>query len=644
MGSSGSKSIKENNKEQRMSNSYNYYNPNPNMSNPNNDIRYNNNFERVDDMDFRTKFPCRSDKNSLQNLINNFINRLIIQDFFYEIDNSEDTIYGLLKKKEKKDLTEFFNSNNSSFIDKVKDKINEILNKSFNFDNSISNILNKEKAEQAYTNKIKREIAKLNKDKKKFEIKYLTVMLVGKSGVGKSTLINNLLKLSPAYRAKVGNGRFQTVLTHSYQSEAIPILRLVDTRGIELNIDYGADAVKADAEKFINKQIESNDPNNFVQCIWYCITGNRFEQVEIDLLNSLKNSYEDNKIPIIIVYTQATDNNTMNEMQKYIKEKNIDANFIKVLAERKELVNNSYLEAFGMDELVKVTLEKCKKAMRGEMRSVMTDNISKNIKEILINENSYIIDYIYQQRILDFVSNYKTVRNDNNFVDYIIYLISFNIKFFLDKGMSKESAGYLKDTDFFDKIVDNYITCYKNWANEKIKPALNKYPIEFIDYQVKIQKEKNKDILIKNKRCIKDFIENSKKFLSDNYYYCAQVYFIYYFILNISINISNSFENNINSLLKEISSKESIKNLISECFLNKFSEFEKRVANFFSTFKYDNNNQNYDFHLNNYDFNHQNYQMNNDNINNSNYADNLPSRSEIYNAGGNDYSNLYPNI
>ena len=93
MGSSGSKSIKVNNKEQRMSNSYNYYNPNPNMSNPNNDIRYNNNFERVDDMDFRTKFPCRSDKNSLQNLIDNFKDKLIIQDFFYEINNSEDTIY-----------------------------------------------------------------------------------------------------------------------------------------------------------------------------------------------------------------------------------------------------------------------------------------------------------------------------------------------------------------------------------------------------------------------------------------------------------------------------------------------------------------------------------------------------------------------
>ena len=32
-----------------------------------------------------------------------------------------------------------------------------------------------------------------------------------------------------------------------------------------------------------------NDYNNFVHCIWYCLTGERFEQVEIDLLNRLRN-------------------------------------------------------------------------------------------------------------------------------------------------------------------------------------------------------------------------------------------------------------------------------------------------------------------------------------------------------------------
>jgi predicted GTPase len=643
MGSSKSKPKNENTIQARSSNPYIH---NPNISYADNKNRYNNNIEDVEDIDFRTRFPCQLDKNSLLNLMENFKNDLIVQDFFYEIDNSEDYIYGLLKKQEKQELLQYFNSNKSSFIAKINDKIMELLDKSFDYENPVSSILNKEQAEQAYSNKIKREIAKLNKDKKKFEIQYLTVMLVGKSGVGKSTLINNLLKLSPEYRAKTGTGRFQTVLIQSYQSNTIPILRLVDTRGIELNVDYGANAVKADAEKFINRQIESNDPNNFVQCIWYCITGNRFEQVEIDLLNSLKNSYEDTKIPIIIVYTQATDNNTIKEMQKYIKEKNIDANFIKVLAERKHLVNDNYLEAFGMDELIKETLEKCKKAMRGEMRSVMINNIAKNLEEILINENSYIIQYIYEQRIVDFISNYKTVKNDNSFINYLIYLISFNIIFFLDKKeMSRGSADNLKNTDLINTFVNNYMTCYKNYASELMKSALKQFPIQFIDNQVKIQKEHNKEILIKNKRCIQDFIENSKKFLSDNFYYCAQVNFIHYFILNTSILISNSFVKNINSLLKKILLKENIQDLISECFLNKFSEFEKKVAQFFSTFKYDdNNNHNFDFHLDNYNFNHNNFQINNDIINNNNYADNLPSRSQVYNYEGNDDNNSYPNI
>ena len=639
MGSSRSKPENPNNIIKKRS-SY-IYSPDANISKSSD-----NNFNNFDDMDSQTRFHCQYDQNYLKNVMDTFKNQILVQDSFYEIDNSEDLIYGLLKKKEKEVLIECFNSNNKSFIDKIKGKIDEILSQSFNFENSVSYILNREKAEQAYSNKIKREIAKLNKDKKQFEIKYLTVMLVGKSGVGKSTLINNLLKLSPEYKAKTGTGKFQTILIQSYQSNTIPILRLVDTRGIELNVQYGADAVKEDAEKFINRQLASNDPNNFVQCIWYCITGNRFEQAEIDLLNALKKSYEDTNIPIIIVYTQATDNNTINEMQKYIKEKNIDANFIKVLAERKHLVNDKYLEAFGMDELVKETLEKCKKAMKGEMRSVMTKNITDNLNEILISENSYIITYIYEQRILDFISNYKTVKNDNDFINYLIYLVSFNIIFFLDKKeMSRESADKIKNTELFNKIVDNYIACYKNWANDLMKSALVNFPIQFIDEQVKIQKEHNKEILIKNKRCIKDFHDNLKQFLSDNYAYCAQVNFIYYFILNISILISNSFVKNINSLLKRILLQESIQDLINECFLNKFSEFEKRVAQFFSTFNFNNNNDNYDFHINNYNVNYNNHNFQFNNYNN-NYADNLPSQNEVYNSGRNvnDDSNLYPRI
>ena len=125
----------------------------PNISNP---IQNNVNFDGVDNMDFRTTFPLKSDKNSLQKSIDGFKNNLLVQDFFYEVDNSEDYVYGELKKQEKKDLIQYFNTYKSSFIEKISDKIDEILNKSFNFNNYASTILNDEKAEQAYSNKIKR--------------------------------------------------------------------------------------------------------------------------------------------------------------------------------------------------------------------------------------------------------------------------------------------------------------------------------------------------------------------------------------------------------------------------------------------------------------------------------------------------------
>ena len=554
---------------------------------------------KVSNNDFTTKYD-----NSARNyLIKNFLIKLPNQDrdpimFFHE-ENSQNSPFSRLKKKEREDLIQFFKSQRSGFVDNISQKINEVFNKNFTFDDYVLKMCECENVKNVYSNKIKRLVQKFNQDKKIFEIKYLTIMLVGKSGVGKSTLINNLLKLNPEKKAITGTGNFQTTKIQEYKSERFPILRLVDTRGIELNKNYGAENVKKDAVNFIEEQIKANDPKNFVQCIWYCITGNRFEQVEIDLLNSLRKSYGDNTIPIIIVYTQSTDTNAITDMEKYIKEKKIDANFKKVLAERKLLVNDQYLEPFGMDKLVQETLEKCKKAMKGEMRSVMTKNISNRINEILIGENAKIKKYIYEQSILDFTSNYKIVKNDEDFMDYLIKLISFNIIYFCEKKIcSKESIDYFKK-DYINKMInlENYMKYYKDLAKKIMEPKLKSFSIDFIDYQVEVQKMLNKEIKIQNKRRLQDFIENSRQFLCDNFYYIAQVYFIPTYINKVCIFLSDSFEKNINKLLKEILSENDIDELISKCFLNKFSEFEKRVKNFFEdnknivlTNNYENNN------------------------------------------------------
>ena len=94
-------------------------------------------------------------------------------------------------------------------------------------------------------------------------------MILGKSGVGKSTLINQFWKLKGSKKAKTGEGKYQTIKTDAYQSEKVQFLRLVDTRGIELNQGFGAEEIKTEAEKFIKSQLKLGDMNNFVLVLYY---------------------------------------------------------------------------------------------------------------------------------------------------------------------------------------------------------------------------------------------------------------------------------------------------------------------------------------------------------------------------------------
>ena len=145
-------------------------------------------------------------------------------------------------------------------------------------------------------------------------------MIVWKSDVGKSTLINNLLNLKGDKKAKHGVGYIQTTDIKDYRNEDFPLLGLIETRDIELNNNYGADAEK-EVTKFTSDQINNTDPNNFAQCILYCITRNRFEQVEINLLIALSESYDNNHITINTPPTQSKDNNAFNGMRAYIEKK-----------------------------------------------------------------------------------------------------------------------------------------------------------------------------------------------------------------------------------------------------------------------------------------------------------------------------------
>ena len=520
----------------------------------------------------------------VENLYNEYTQTKHIVSHFYDIKDPKDPTYNILKLEEKEILSKYLESTRNNFVNLFNAKLLRAQIRIDEINKLVKEFIEKEDGESAFQYKIEECIKKIEKNPKDYEIKYLTVMLVGKSGVGKSTLINEVLKLEGNEKAQIGTGQFVTVKYQEYSSDSLEFLKLIDTRGIELNKNYGADEVKKEASRFIEERKETNDPNKFVQCIWYCITGNRFEEVEKNLLTSLRTTYGESKIPIILIYTQATDKTAIDEMKEYIKKINIEVNFIEVLAKRKELVQNQgALEPFGIDELIKETLKKCKKALNGEMFSVITESISKKIIEMLEKQNISDKDYITRMMKLSFINNFGACANKETFLHFIIHLLGFNIKIFFEKKELKVNENCTEiflNSDLFINFIYLMINEYENIADNLIEPMLDIKAREFIDLQVDVQKKCQKEISFKNQRKINDFKINIKDFLIDNYHLIAQKLIINYIFSNIFGKISNEFVNQFNFLIRKILQRDKNKELIKDCFMIKFSDFENRLNSY----------------------------------------------------------------
>lgn len=546
----------------------------------------------------KDKFECKFTLEELNEKLNNFYNDFeIIKNKDLNKNNYMDLTFVQIQKYEEEKLSTCFLGKKDQFKGKIYDYfLGDILEQIHITDN----LIEIENGYDIYEKKIKNKIEEIYESKDEFSIKYLTIMILGKSGVGKSTLINQFLKLKRGQRAQTGIGEFQTIDTKVYKNKTVPFIRLVDTRGIELNQGYGASDVKTEAEKYIKEKLQLGDMNDFVHCFWYCITWTRFEQAEIDLLNSLRATYKDNNIPIIIVYTQATDDEAIASMKKFVKEKKIEGDFIQILAQRKK-INNAYVEPFNLEILLQETINKCRKALKGEMKSIMASNISTHLKKLIKEENEKKFLFVHEKIVLDFVENYN-LNSDFHFQQYIIdNIFGKSIKYFLEKDiMNESSSNFIKETHFIEKI-NQYIQFSKKTCDELIENDLSRLAYDFLDYQAIKEKETKKNILIDNRRTHKDFIETSKNFFENNFRYASQILYITY-LINQHYFVANLKEK-LNQITEKILGQKDIVKKISDCFLKKFKQFEnENKDNFHNAFnKYvdisDNNIKNDDDNL-----------------------------------------------
>lgn len=201
------------------------------------------------------------------------------------------------------------------------------------------------------TDKIAQEAINAIADKIK-NLKTLNIIVAGKTGVGKSTLINSVFREK---LAETGMGKPVTDHMRKISKKGVP-LSIYDTRGFELGKEVQAE-VKKEVVDTISKGLATQDINKAIHCIWYCINtaSNRIEPEEIEWLKELSKDNQITQVPIIVVLTQSFSKKNAAEMRQMLLDENLDViQVIPVLAEDYEIEDLGIAKAYGLDVLIKV--------------------------------------------------------------------------------------------------------------------------------------------------------------------------------------------------------------------------------------------------------------------------------------------------
>ncbi|MBC9789434.1 YcjF family protein [Carnobacterium maltaromaticum] len=191
-------------------------------------------------------------------------------------------------------------------------------------------------------------VKKVNKGLKK-----VNLLVVGKSGVGKSTLINTVFGEEIVH---TGVGKPVTNQISLIEQEDFPV-RIYDNVGFEIG-SLGFDikgvlkTLKGNPVQQLIKKVQATEnQDDDIHVVWYVVSGSgsRIEEAEISFIKWIL----EQKIPVILVLTKCYDLTEAKLLRKQIEQLVLDAKDV-ILVLAKESDNQS---VFGIEDLIQTTVD-----------------------------------------------------------------------------------------------------------------------------------------------------------------------------------------------------------------------------------------------------------------------------------------------
>lgn len=197
---------------------------------------------------------------------------------------------------------------------------------------------------------------------------FVNVLVVGKTGTGKSTLVNTVFN---ERIADTGQGRPITQHMRRYVKEGSPV-SIYDTKGLEV-ADYGE--ILEDLRSKVKEVNQSDRPEDHVHVAWLCIAegSRRVEAAELELARIL----DELRVPVVVAITTAvSDHGFRAEVRRAFHSV---SNVVRVNSEPYVMDEGLVAPVKGVDVLVDATMEAVPKGQKNAFASAQRIKVDHKV-------------------------------------------------------------------------------------------------------------------------------------------------------------------------------------------------------------------------------------------------------------------------